>query len=239
MSSNEQSLTAYPRTEAVIQEILATAPVHGSSLRRRIRRCDLEQCKGMCCYDGIYLDDEEADVVVELARTEADFFRSIGLNLPGKVVVHGSWKNIVSGKKTAVAPWSGARAVSGFPAHFNETACVFHLPDGRCGLQLLSVARGRHPWYYKPSGCWLHPLAMAFDDRYGLGLHDSSTDPCRTPDYPGFIEGTLCGRSSDQGAPADEVLRDELDFLARIAGRDVHAEKRRMSLQVLPRSESG
>jgi hypothetical protein len=244
MNSNEPSLTAFPRTEAVIRDLLADAPIHVHSLRRPLRRCDLERCKGMCCYDGIYLDDEEADVVAELARTEADFFSSLGLRLPEQVVVHGSWENLISGKKTAVVPWSGARAVAGFPAHFNATACVFHLDDGRCALQVLSVARGRHPWYYKPTGCWLHPLTTDRDNRPGLGLHDDKTDPCQAPGYPGFITSTFCGASPEQGDPAYEVLREELDLLGRIAGRDLYAEEAalaapgRRSLRVLPRSDS-
>ena len=134
--------------------------------------------------------------------------------------------------------------MSGFPDHFSDTACVFHLDDGRCGLQVLSVARGRHPWHYKPTGCWLHPLTTAYDNVPGLGLHDNRTDPCQARAYPGFITSTLCGQSEEQGAPAYEVLREELDFLGKIAGRDLYAEtvgaatqSDRRSLKVLPRRD--
>jgi hypothetical protein len=243
MSANEPGLTAFPKTEAVIRELLDEAPLHLDSLRRPLRRCDLAQCKGMCCYDGIYLDDEEAGVIAELARTETPFFSSLGLRLPEKVVVQGSWENLVSGKKTAVVPWSGARTVPGFPAWFHDTACVFHLDDGRCALQVLSVARGLHPWFYKPTGCWLHPLTTSWDGQPAVGLHDAKTDPCQVPGYPGFVTATLCGRSPEQGAPAYEVLIEELDFLGRIAGRDLVAESRaavtpgRCSLPVLPANQ--
>jgi hypothetical protein len=226
-------LTAFPKTEAFLRWMLADAPLDVASLARPIRRCRLEDCKGMCCYDGIYLDDEEARVLVKLARDEADFFRDLGLNLPAEVVVDGNWEGLVSGPKTAVAPWPAAEGVPGFPPHFHATACVFHLPDGRCGLQVLSTARGRHPWYFKPTGCWLHPLST--DDGDGLRLHDADSDSCRAPGYPGFIAWTRCGATDEQGQAAHEVLREELEFLGRIVRRDLAAEAsgRRVALDVV------
>ena len=49
------ALTAFPRTEAHLRRTLAAAPLHVASLRRPLRRCALERCRGMCCYDGVYL----------------------------------------------------------------------------------------------------------------------------------------------------------------------------------------
>jgi len=240
-SQEKSPLTAYPRTEAYLRRTLAAAPVHVESLLRPLQRCRLERCRGMCCYDGVYLGVEEAEVVARLARTEATFFAALGLHLPREVVVSGAWENVVSGLKTAVAPWPEARGVEGFPAHFNATACVFHLPDGRCGLQALSAARGRHPWHDKPTGCWLHPLTPAYAEKHALGLEDEQTDSCRLPHYDGFVPHTPCGGTFDQGRPAYEVLRDELEFLGRIVGRDFHGEiareaatASRWSLKVLP-----
>jgi hypothetical protein len=178
----------------------------------------------MCCYDGIYLSAEEAAVVTELARTQANFFRGVGLDLPRRVVINGSWENLVSGPKTAVTARPFSQQVEGFPAHFNDTACVFLLRDGRCGLQVFSEACGKHPWYYKPTGCWLHPLTTDYNDRPGLGMHDETTDPCRLPHYDGFCARTLCGRTAEEGPPAHELLREELEFLGRIAGRALFAE---------------
>ncbi len=189
----------------------------------------------MCCYDGIYLSAEEARVVAELASVEADYFREIGLELPDQVVVYGNWENQVSGPKTAVVPWPGSKLVGDFPPHFNDTTCVFHLPDGRCGLQALGEARGRHSWYYKPTGCWLHPLTTNDYDGPAIRLFDETTDPARLPHYPGFIALTRCGRTVEQGEPAHELLREELDFLGGIIHRDLYAEAsgRRLSLKLV------
>jgi hypothetical protein len=234
-TAGEAPLTAFPRTEAHLRRLLAKAPLHADSLCRPVSRCRLEQCKGMCCYDGVYLGAEEAAVVADVAVREAAFFRDLGLDLPGQVVVTGSWEGLVSGKKTALKPWPASRLVEGYPAHFHDTACVFHLPDGRCGLQVLSLARGLHPWHYKPTGCWLHPLTVDHGGQPGLGLEDEKTDPCRLPHYPCFIAATCCGRSDEQGQPAHKVLHEELDFLGRIACRDLHGEiAGRLSLKVVP-----
>lgn len=235
---SEPSLTAFPRTEAMLRRKLATAPLHVESLYRPLQRCDLEQCRGMCCYDGIYLSVEEAAVLTELARTRAAFFRSLGLELPRRVIITGSWENLVSGPKTAVTARQFSQEVEGFPAHFNDTACVFLSQDGRCGLQVLSEACRKHPWYYKPTGCWLHPLTTDYNGRPGLGLDDETTDPCRLPHYDGFCARTFCGRRASGGPPAYELLRDEFDFLGRIVRRNFLAEiwgqMKEQSMQRLP-----
>ena len=219
-----EPLTAFPRTEARLRRLLAGARLDAASLQRPLHRCDLAACQGMCCYDGIYLEDDEAEVIIDLARREAAFFHDLGLNLPASVVVQGDWRGLMRGPKTAVRPDALSARVAGFPAHFNDTACVFHLPDGRCGLQLLSVARGKHPWHYKPSGCWLHPLSVGHRPGFPIGLPDEHTDPFRLPDYPGFVCRTFCGGEDPPADPAYEALHDELALLGAILGRDLVAE---------------
>jgi hypothetical protein len=91
-------------------------------------------------------------------------------------------------------------------------------------LQLLSVHTGRHPWYYKPVKCWMHPITLEGDSRATLVLHNEQTDPYRFPAYDGFVSRIFCGRTCSGGAPASVVLADELTFLSRIVGRDLVAE---------------
>src|SRR5438067_10441065 len=145
------SLTAFPQTEAVLRQQFAGAKFAVASLQRPLAPCDLAVCKGMCCHDGVYLEDDEAEVIAELALREADFFREQGLPLPTSAVVHSNFHGLMSGPKTATVPRKWRGRVEGYPAHFEATACCFLLEDGRCGLQVLSVARGRHRWYYKPT----------------------------------------------------------------------------------------
>jgi hypothetical protein len=76
---------------------------------------------------------------------------------------------------------------------------------------------GKHPWFYKPLTCWLHPINVSPER---ITLYDEKTDPYRFPDYDGYLSRTFCGRTMSLGRPAYEVLRPELEFLGRILGRD-------------------
>jgi hypothetical protein len=218
------SLTAYPQTEATLRQQFATARFEIASLERPLSPCDLTVCKGMCCHDGVYLEDDEAEVIAELAESEAGFFRGLGLTLPEAVVDHGNFLGLMSGPKTATVPRRWRGRVEGYPEHFEETACCFLLDDGRCALQMLSTAKGLHRWYYKPTGCWLHPLTTHYSPDAEIGLHDERSDPFRLPNYDGFVSRTFCGSCSVQGPPARETLREELTFLGVILGRDLVGE---------------
>jgi hypothetical protein len=252
-TSVQPGLTAYPEQEQRLRETHALAPLMVETLRRPIRRCDLAQCKGMCCYDGVYVEAEAADVLQRLARDEADFFRSLGMDLPREVIVMGEWKGRFKGPKTAVLPRPFSRTVEDFPAHFHDTACVFLTPDGRCGLQVLSQARGKHPWYYKPFTCWMYPLTTSYDDKRAegekkpdkavrIGLYDEHSDPCQLPEeenYPGYVSVIQCGRTAPCGEPAYRVLREELAFLGQIIGRDLAAESSRGEPPAPPEALTG
>lgn len=223
------ALTAYPRTEAGLRRTLTNALFDAPSFARKIARCSLAACRGMCCYDGVYVSDEAAEVIQEIAGREASFLRGLGLDLPDEVIVDGEWEGLVAGKKTAVVPHRFSQEVPSFPSHFNETACVFHLNDGRCALQVLSEARGHHPWFYKPLTCWLHPISLVpgeDGESAVILLDDEETDPYRLPGYDGFVTHTVCGRTMPCGQPAHEVLTEELTFLGAIGGRDLAGELR-------------
>ncbi len=217
-------LTAFPDDEAMLRRRLARAAVDVPSFRRALRRCDISHCQGMCCYDGVYVSQLSAETLMRIARREAASFAGLGLDLPDRVIVDGDWKWKKGGLKTAVRPRPFSRTVQGFPSHFRDTACVFLAPDGRCSLQLLSVQQGRHPWYYKPVKCWMHPITIEGEEETRIVLHSVETDPFRFLGYEGFVSQIFCGRTCVGGAPASAVLRDELEFLSRIVGRDFVSE---------------
>ncbi|HSB69029.1 MAG TPA: hypothetical protein VLT62_06830 [Candidatus Methylomirabilis sp.] len=217
-------LTAYPGDEAALRRRLAGGRVDAGSFCRPVARCDIAACRGMCCYDGVYVSPESAAVIARLAVERADFFAGLGLQLPPRVIVEGGWVWKTGGLKTAVSPRAFSAAVRGYPSHFNDTACVFLTGDGLCSLQLLSQHQGRHPWYYKPVKCWMHPITLKGDEEGTLILHDERTDPYRFPGYAGFVSQIFCGRTCQGGKPASAVLVDELGFLSRIVGRDLLAE---------------
>lgn len=222
--SDEAGVTAYPEEEADLRRRMDGGRVDVSSFRRRVARCDISTCRGMCCYDGVYLSRESAVVIERVAMEHGEFFAGLDLRLPDQVIVDGNWPWKGGGLKTAVAHRAFSRTVRGFPSHFTDTACVFLTGDGRCALQLLSVHLRRHPWYYKPVKCWMHPLTLEGESRAILLLHDERTDPYRFPGYDGFVSQIFCGRTCSGGAPASVVLAEELTFLSRIVGRDLVAE---------------
>lgn len=198
--------------------------VDSGSFRRRLARCDLAACRGMCCYDGVYVSQESAAVISAIATKHGDFLAGLGMELPGQVIVEGEWAGKKSGLKTAVRPRAFSQTVEGYPKHFADTACVFLTAEGLCALQLLSEHLGHHPWYYKPVKCWLHPITVDGGGPSVLILHSQKTDPYRLPHYDGFVSTIFCGRTCLEGEPAYTVLAEELAFLSRIVGRDLLAE---------------
>jgi hypothetical protein len=160
----------------------------------------------MCCYDGVYLKEGEEEQIRETVRSYPEFFSF----LPLEYVVYDNWRNRVEGRKTAVRPYHYQN--SSFPDHFNQTRCVFCLPDARCSLQVLSVNLGEHPWSRKPKGCWMHPLR-----ENASGIIPPPTDQTADADlldtnYPGFISHTLCGQHQADGQPYYEVLIEEIEY---------------------------
>ena len=166
----------------------------------------------MCCYDGVYVDRNAAEILQRISQTHAADFHEIGVTLPGAVITEGVWRDDSSGLKTATKPTDFRGKVSGFPDHFDDTSCVFRADDGRCSLQTLGAKTGRHPWFYKPLVCWLHPINVSPER---ITIYDENTDPYRYPDYDGFASRTFCGRTAALGRPAYEVLRAELELLGQ------------------------
>lgn len=216
----EDDLTVFKANQDLLRNKLKSATVDPSEFRRKLKRCALASCRGMCCYDGASVDDRTGEAVQELVDRRGGDFAAMGLNLPKQVIETTEWKGVV-GKKTVVKPFPYRSLVNNYPDHFNETACVFLLDDGRCGLQILAEQDGKHPWYYKPFTCWLQPIKLS---EGAIRLYDETNDPNKIPGYDGFVIRTHCGRTEECGQPAANVLRTELDFLGKIIGRDLVSE---------------
>jgi hypothetical protein len=213
-------LTAFGASLRSLREKYRLAKISAQEFQRKIKRCSLTNCFGMCCYDGASVDAETGAAIQKLASERRSAFEAMGLDLPDRVVEQSNW-NGVPGTKTVTRPFPYRSLVKDYPAHFNETACVFLLDDGRCGLQILSEQDGRNPWYYKPFTCWLQPIKLSDG---AIRLYDEQSDPNILQDYDGFVIRTQCGCTEASGYPASEVLRDELEFLGRLLDRDLLAE---------------
>lgn len=208
--------TAFPETEAYIADLVKDAEIDQEAFAKPLARCDLSKCRGTCCHDGVYLNSDEAAMIRELVEMHRDYFdEALGLDLPQQVVVYGQWPlGGNSGPKTATRAEPMAETAEDYPSHFPDTMCTFLMQDGRCGLQMLSVREGHHPWFFKPFTCWIHPIAITADKK--ITLHDRESDPHNFPEYDGFASRTGCGKLQECGEPALEVLSEELAMLKKI-----------------------
>jgi hypothetical protein len=221
-----RAITAFCDSMKRLAEMVRAVQIDKEALQRPLKRCDLSKCRGTCCHDGVYLNSEEAAVIRALVGESREDFESLGLDLPEQVVVYGKWRDVTSGPKTAIRTAPMHDEVADYPEHFADTNCVFLMSDARCGLQALAMERGHHPWFYKPSTCWLHPLSIV-SERGGaklLTLHSNETDPQRFDDYDGFVPKTHCGRTCPDGEPAFKVLSEEIEMLGEIGGRNLVRE---------------
>lgn len=220
------AIAAFPNTYEKFARQLREIEIDIESLLRPITRCDLDDCRGTCCHDGVYLGGEESDVIRSLVNENRDEFAEMGLDLPASPIVYGNWRGYTSGPKTVTKPIPMKRLAKDYPEHFPETNCVFLLSDARCGLQVLAHQREKEPWFYKPITCWMHPLSIeeSEDGTSRLTLHNEENDPQMYDDYDGFTCRTHCGRTCQGGEPAYRVLKQELELLGRVGGRDLVGE---------------
>lgn len=145
-----------------------------------------------------------------LSSEEANF-----LSREGKGVM-----NLDDGRfKTDTIPASSDRLADDFPEHFSRTRCVFLDDHHRCHWQLRAVEEGKHPWFYKPTSCWMHPLILR-----NKGGRPVLTLLTREQDEAEFATFTPCGNSEKTASPARESLRMELEMLGAISGRDFYGE---------------
>ena len=200
-----------------LRHTYGSLPIGGKGFTRLMAPCSLADCRGMCCYDGVYVNAPTEAAITELVAARRSDFAAMGLDLPDAVVVNGEG----NARKTARRPWDASAAVADFPKTFTQTSCVFHLDDGRCGFQVLAVGDGLHPWAYKPQSCWLFPISI---NRGSIAIYDDTNNPSSNQEYNDFVMATRCGGTCTDGRPAIEVFAEELRYLGDILGRDLIAE---------------
>lgn len=197
----EHSLSIFEETHRDLARQLEEAFLDHEALERPLAICELQKCRATCCHDGVVLTTEEAEGLRKLGGGE-------GLEV------------LPSGKvKTRTREANRDELAEGFPSHFQKTRCVFLDDQFRCRWQLLAVAEGRHPWFYKPTSCWLHPLLIK---RQGgcrvITIRAEDDDP------ENFATQTPCGKFKSEGPPAWQSLAMELKMLGDISGRDFYGQ---------------
>jgi len=177
-------------------------PDHNAAL---MLECDYRGCEGRCCYNGVYLKPGDAERITEAIALDND----LAARLPAEWIVVGVWEG-VSELKTAVV--SHTYSSPDFPAHYDQTKCVFGEADGACGLEALARRRGEHKWRYKPRSCCIHPLRVRDDQPI------APADPLARDEqnvgvmYPGYVPYSPCGQQRRDGRPWQDVLSEEIVF---------------------------
>ncbi|MGY8647567.1 MAG: hypothetical protein ACKVLL_09450 [Verrucomicrobiales bacterium] len=190
------SQSAYPETIKELARQLREAAVDHEAFEMPLPLCQLSECRATCCHDGVMLSKEEADFISE-----------------------GTIRLSDGRRKTATVPSEASERADDFSGHFPKTRCVFLDEQHRCQWQLRSVAEGKHPWFYKPVSCWMHPILLESQDgRPVLTLRRPENDPA------GFASQTPCGRLMKGADPARVTLQMELEMLREISDRDFSAE---------------
>ncbi len=220
---NEPGLTVFPETEQKLKALITS--IDTPCLRGElVPACSFlaKHCSGMCCSLPVMVTQEEAGILTRLQKEKEPEFKNMGLRLAGPVVLSDAQNQhryltkkrrnffqmnrivnyLIFREKKSVLP--DFKILSRF-----AQTCVFSLKDGACALQHLSEREGLHKWYYKPVNCWKFPLSVE-NGRLTLPQRRHTHFPC----------------DQDPGVPIREGLKDELEFLGKILGRDILAEIR-------------
>jgi hypothetical protein len=176
----------------------------------RLSRCDIDQCEGRCCYDGVYLLPAEEQFLRELVERVP----ALRAAVPEQFIVDGYWGGSYFGRKTATRAHDYRSR--DYPAHFSRTRCVFADARGLCELEKLARSNGMHPWSFKPTTCWMFPLQDE-DGEPAPPVGGPEDDPFHSDEYPGYAPCVPCGRNDPQGRPWREALREEIDYLEQAA----------------------
>jgi hypothetical protein len=172
----------------------------------RLSVCDIRQCEGRCCYDGVYLLAGEEEFLRELVAQVPE----LAAKVPAQFVVDGSWNGEPLGRKTATRPVQYKAA--DFPAHFTRTRCVFGDDAGYCELEKFARSRDQHPWTFKPTTCWMFPL-QDDDGVPAAPVRGPEDDPHVAPGYPGYASCVSCGRHDPSGTPWRQAVAREIAYL--------------------------
>ena len=214
-----ESITAYPELESELGRQIREAAVDYESFQQKLKICELGKCRATCCHDGVILTEEEVAGIGEALERGEDRLKAYGWRPE-------NWLTTSSGRSRSVTLEGGSLA-DDFPAHFPKTRCVFLDEEHRCVLQRLAIDEGQHPWKWKPISCWMHPLVLKPGVRGGrpmLMLPSPGDDPAEKSSYPGFSSCTPCGVAVEDGMPAWQTLKPELELLGTIGRRDLVGE---------------
>lgn len=221
LQAGAPSATAFAGVEAELGRQIREAALDHEAFAMPLKVCELAECRATCCHDGAFLSSEEAAVIRAVVEGHRERLASYGWTVEQALTREGNRD------RTVTVSAADGELADDFPTHFPRTRCVFLDAEHRCVLQRLAMDEGRHPWWWKPVSCWMHPLLLRARERGGrpvLTVARPEDDPAAAGGYPGFGSFTPCGVPCEGGEPAWRTLRGELELLGRIGGRDLLKE---------------
>ena len=150
-------------------------------------------CEAKCCYDGVYLRTESEQKNIEKL---IEMYPEEFINIPKDYIVYGTWPGMERMKKIAIKPHE--YKCTDFPTHFNKTICVFAMENGECLLQRVATDHQLHPWFAKPTACWLFPIRgfIQNEGKMIAPLDKTEKDPDYIDEeYPGYASFLPCGNA--------------------------------------------
>lgn len=135
--------------------IIKGISVHPQLLESRpTQRCNYLDCGSACCRNGVYIDVDQSNLILEHAEEIKPFLRP-------ETRDERTWFDGVYDIDSDYPSGRGQGTnVVSHPTHSTGSACVFLREDLKCGLQVASTGLGRSPWHFKPYYCALHPLTV-------------------------------------------------------------------------------
>lgn len=113
--TDKDGVTAFQGSEAALRGRCKDAKLSPAEFQRKLSRCSLSTCRGMCCYGGVSVDDGTAAVLQQLSTERASDFRDMGLELPEAVVAPTEWHGTV-GNITALKTFAFRSLDENYPA---------------------------------------------------------------------------------------------------------------------------
>jgi hypothetical protein len=152
--AGHEPFTAYPGIEETLSRQLREAALDHEAFTMRLKACELPKCRATCCHDGALLTDEEMAGISEAVEGHRDRLARYGWTAERYLTVTGRQG------RTVTLEADDEVLAENFPPHFPKTRCVFLDSEHRCVLQRLAMDTARHPWWWKPVSCWMHPLLL-------------------------------------------------------------------------------
>ena len=155
------------------------------------------KCKGMCCYDGVYLSEDDIKKINECIDKYPNEFEN------KDYIEVSDWKDYKGMKKTKAIQLTRYR--EDYPKHFEQTRCIFQNEEtGKCLLQEVAIKNNEDGWKYKPLTCCGFPLRK-INGKVEL-IKNKEDDPSIYDDYDGYVSCLPCFNKIDLNELNNEYL---------------------------------